>query len=236
MRVEVLKAEKKVGGRKILDASDFTIESGRIYAVMGPNGAGKTTLLRILAGIEQSAFSQILYDGSELVPRDKIAYMTQSAYLFDTTVGKNVLLGIEDEGASEEEMNRAVSDSLRKVGMEGFLEAKAKSLSGGEAQRVALARILIMKKDLVLLDEPSSATDIKGAELIEEYIQEVNKNERTTFVFTTHNPSQAQRIADEIIFMNSGKITEKGVPSRILNKPENEETERFLRNWRIANV
>lgn len=234
MKVEVIKAEKIRGGRKILNVSDLTIERGKIYAVIGPNGSGKTTLLRTLAGIDKEAFTNILYDGNEFIPRNRIAYMTQNAYLFDTTVWKNLLLGIEDSGLSPEEMETTVTESLKKVGMESFAKSKVRFLSGGETQRVAAARIMIMKKDLILLDEPSSATDIKGAEMIEDYIKEVNEKDGKTIVLSTHSPSQAQRLAHEVIFINSGIVTEKGVPSKVLFNPEHEETERFLKNWKIS--
>lgn len=233
MKVEVLKAEVTRAARKILDVTDLTLESGKIYAVIGPNGSGKTTLLRQIAGLDHDSSCKILYNGSMDFPKDKVAYMNQSVYLFDTSVNKNLTLGIENQNLSKAEMDSAVKYSLEKVGMVDFSEARAKFLSGGEAQRIGLARILIMKKDLILLDEPSSATDIAGAELIEDYIREVNKAYGGTFMFSTHNPSQAQRIAHEIIFLSSGKVLEKGIPSKVLNHPENEETERFLKNWRI---
>ena len=233
MKVEVLRAEVTRVGRKILDVSDLTLESGKIYAVIGPNGSGKTTLLRHIAALDQDFSCRILYDGAADFPKDRVAYMNQNVYLFDTSVKKNLLLGIEDQNLPKTEMDLVVKYSLERVGMENFSESKARFLSGGEAQRVAVARVLIMKKDLILLDEPSSATDIAGAELIEEYIREVNEREGKTFIFSTHNPSQAQRIAHEIIFLNSGKVTEKGIPSKVLNNPDHEETERFLKNWRI---
>ncbi|MGE5628962.1 MAG: energy-coupling factor ABC transporter ATP-binding protein [Solirubrobacterales bacterium] len=233
MKVEVLKAEVTRAARKILDVTDLTLESGKIYAIIGPNGSGKTTLLRQIAGLDHDSSCKILYDGSTDFPKDKVAYMNQNVYMFDTSVRKNLILGIESLNFSKSEMDSIVKFSLDRVGMGGFLESKAKFLSGGEAQRIGLARILIMKKDLILLDEPSSATDIAGAELIENYIREVNKLDGRTFIFSTHNPSQAQRIAHEIIFLSSGKILEKGIPSIVLNNPENKETERFLKNWRI---
>lgn len=236
MKIEVRKAHKTVGDRCILEVEDLTLESGKIYAVLGLNGAGKTTLLRVLSGIEKEADTDILYDGISERPGDRIVHLTQSAYLFDTTVRKNMVLGIEDRGHTKEEMDGMVLDALKRVRMEEFIDKKARSLSGGEAQRVALARALIMKKDMVILDEPSSATDVRGAERMEDYIREMNEKEGTTFLLTTHNPSQAMRLADEIIFMDCGRVIEKGTPAKILHEPVDRETERFFRNWRITDV
>jgi ABC-type phosphate transport system ATPase subunit len=106
-------------------------------------------------------------------------------------------------------------------------------LSGGEAQRVALARTLILGRSLVLLDEPASATDISGVQLAENYIRTVNKGDGSTIVFSTHNPSQAAHVADEVIMMFRGKIVEKGSPSKVFDSPEEQETKDFLQHWRI---
>ncbi len=232
MKVEVLKAEITRAQRKILDITDLTLESGKIYALIGPNGSGKTTLLRSIAALDHEPSCQILYDGSEHMPKDKVSFLTQNIYLFDTTVKKNMLLGIDNK-LPQLNIDSAINEALKRVGMESFSDSKARFLSGGEAQRIAVARTLVMKKDLILLDEPSSATDIAGAELIEDYIREVNQKDGKTFIFSTHNPSQAQRLAHEIIFLNSGKITEMGTAEKVLNNPDHEETERFLKNWRI---
>ncbi|HAE62407.1 MAG TPA: hypothetical protein DCG38_08760, partial [Eubacteriaceae bacterium] len=203
MRVEIKKARKKCGQKTILDVEGVCIESGKIYALLGPNGAGKTTFLRAISRVDKDIESEMYLIGLE--NSDCVGYMPQSAYLFDTTVEKNVLLGFVGKNMAKPEMEKLAFEALKRVGMERFAKSKAKSLSGGESQRVALARMLVMKKNLVLLDEPTSATDVVGAEMIEDYILDLNKKYGITFVFSTHNPSQAARIAHEVIFMDNGR-------------------------------
>ncbi|MBP1918880.1 ATP-binding cassette domain-containing protein [Youngiibacter multivorans] len=236
MKIEVRKARRQRNGRTILDAEGLVIESGTIAAVIGLNGAGKTTLLRALSGLESEEGDYILYDDEREIPHDRIAHLTQSSYLFDMTVRGNVLLGLHGKGYTEAEKEAMALDALKRVGMESFIDKKARTLSGGEAQRVTLARTLVMKKDLLVLDEPSSATDIQGAELMEDLIRDVNKRSGATVIMTTHNPSQALRLADMIVFMSGGRILEWGEPSKLLKDPQNEETMKYFRNWRIDDV
>ena len=236
MKIEVRKARRHRNGRTILDAEGLVIESGTIAAVIGLNGAGKTTLLRAVSGLESEAGDDILYDDETQIPHDRIAHLTQSSYLFDMTVRGNVLLGLRGKGFSETEMDAMAVDALKRVGMEAFIDKKARTLSGGEAQRVTLARTLVMKKNLLVLDEPSSATDIRGAELMEDLIRDVNEKSGATVIMTTHNPSQALRLADMIVFMSGGRVLEWGHPAKLLKDPQNEETMKYFRNWRIDDV
>ncbi|SHE46012.1 ATP-binding cassette domain-containing protein [Alkalibacter saccharofermentans] len=233
MRVEIKKAKKICDNKIILDVEDVCLETGKIYALLGPNGAGKTTLLRAISGVDKGCVREVSFEASDPWSSRSIGYMPQSAYLFDTTVEKNVFLGFADKSYSKQKMEKLAFDALEKVGMDKFAKSKARSLSGGESQRVALARMLVMKKDLILLDEPTSATDVVGAELIESYLMDLNKSYGMTFVFSTHNPSQASRIAHEVIFMNNGRICEKGDAREVLDNPGEAETEKFLKNWRL---
>jgi len=233
MRVEIKKAKKKCGQKTILDVEGVCIESGKIYALLGPNGAGKTTFLRAISGVDKDIEREMSLIGVEQPHCEKVGYMPQSAYLFDATVEKNVLLGFVGKNMAKKDMEKLAFEALERVGMERFAKSRARSLSGGESQRVALARMLVMKKDLVLLDEPTSATDVVGAEMIEDYILNLNKKYGITFVFSTHNPSQAARIAHEVIFMDNGRINEMGNAREVLDNPQNKETEKFLKNWRL---
>jgi ABC-type phosphate transport system ATPase subunit len=122
---------------------------------------------------------------------------------------------------------------LENVNMNGFADSSARSLSGGETQRVAVARVLALEKQLVLLDEPAASIDISSSTLVENLIVKTNQETGSTIIFTTHNPSQAARIANEVIIMWEGKIIEKGRPLEIFNFPHRDETKEFLRNWRI---
>jgi len=230
MRVEIFNLQREFNGRKVVDIESLTFESGKIYAVVGPNGSAKTTMLRIVAGQDKGFKGKILYNGNSQAAVSDIAYMPQSSYMFDYSVIENVMLGL---GKNDTDRRKRAEQALINVGMGGFLNVNAQTLSGGEAQRVALARTLVLKTGLVLLDEPASATDLSGVELVEGYINRVNKEWGSTIVFTTHSPSQAAHIADEVIMMYEGKAIETGSPSEIFDAPKREETRRFLRNWRI---
>lgn len=233
MRVELLNTKKTYNGKTVLDIDSLIFDSGKTYAILGANGSGKTTMLRILAGIDSADSGRVYYDGMESPKEKYAAYMPQSTYMFDLTVLENVILGIKYKGISDSEVRDRAMHALESVGMKDFYNSKARSLSGGEAQRVALARTLLLGKSLLLLDEPASATDIKGVALVENYIKSTSKKHGATIAFTTHNPSQASRLADEVIVMYNGRVIEKGSPSVLFSSPQEQETKDFLKSWRI---
>lgn len=233
MRVELLNVKKSFYDKTVLDIDRLYLEEGKIYAVLGPNGSGKTTMLRIISGIDQASSGYIYYNGVVKSQNMDVAYMPQNTYLFDMTVLKNVTLAIKSTGISSSAARGRAVYALGCVGMADFCHLKARSLSGGEAQRVALARTLALEKSLILLDEPSSATDICGMELVEKYIKAANEKNGSTMVFTTHNPSQAARIADAVIIMHYGRVIEQGEPLLVFHSPQKQETMDFLKNWRL---
>ncbi|MCX7841450.1 MAG: ABC transporter ATP-binding protein [Clostridia bacterium] len=211
MRVRLKNIKKAYKGRLVLNIEELTFESGMIYAIQGSNGSGKTTLLRIIAGIEAPDSGEVVFQGDDGAGRRQIAYMPQKPYIFDMTVMDNVLLGIRNMSCD----SKLALEALRKVGMESFMGQNGKKLSGGEAQRVAAARTLVLGRKLVLLDEPASSVDVCSMRLIEEYIREANRKSGATVIFTTHNPSQAARMANESILIENGTIKDKGEPSRL---------------------
>ena len=226
MRIILRAVKKCYNGREVLNIENLEFESGKIYALLGPNGAGKTTLLRVIAGAEKLDSGSICIDG---IKDESIAYLPQKPYLFDMTVMDNVCIGLKK---SDNVLVKA-DKALKYLGMEGFKNSKMLGLSGGEAQRVVIARTLVLEKKLVLLDEPLSSVDISSMQLVEDYIKKVNKRDGSTIIFSTHSPTQALRMADEALFMQDGKVIEKGAPSNLLNSPKEKETAEFLKNWRI---
>ncbi|MCR4435332.1 MAG: ATP-binding cassette domain-containing protein [Clostridiales bacterium] len=220
---------KNYGDRTVLKIDHMAFEEKKIYAVLGPNGSGKTTLLRLIAGIEKPDFGEILYNGRKAVLPGEIAYMPQKPYMFDVTVLSNVLLGMD----KARDRQREAEEALEQVGMRGFMKTRARLLSGGESQRVALARTLVLRRKLVLLDEPASAADIYSTAQIEAYIRMSCARDGSTILFSSHSPSQALRIADEVVFLWDGRVVERGTPEKVLNSPRNVEVKNFLQNWRI---
>lgn len=229
MRLQIENLKKRYDDKAVVDINEYEFKSGKVHAILGANGAGKTTLLRMLAGVEIKDSGSILYNGDLSINYNKVSYMPQQTYLFDTTVKKNVALGIENS----KENNQKIDKALEYVGMSKFSNKKATELSGGESQRVAIARLLVRNRELVLMDEPSSATDISGNGLLGDYIKRVNDNGKTTIIFITHNPAIAVKVADESIFMMDGKIIEAGISSEIIDLPKTQEMKTFLENWRI---
>ena len=239
LKLEVIK--KSYNGRTVLDINTLTFKEGKIYAILGPNGSGKTTLLRIIAGVEKADCGEICYDGGSAFLRNDMAYMPQKPYMFDTTVLKNAAMGVKRSmkakySAGSEfstQSEDCVIAALKGMGMQSFLDRNAPLLSGGESQRVAIARTISPGKRLLLLDEPTSTVDVSSVKLVESYIKEVNRNLKTTVLFSTHAPSQAAHIADEVIFIFDGCIIEKRCCNDFFDSPGSIETKDFLANWRV---
>jgi len=226
--ISIKNIRKKYGDRVVLDIKEIEFKLSSVYAILGPNGSGKSTLLRILSGVEPDFEGQVHFASNGLNRAD-IVYLPQKPYHFDLTVMDNVILGIRDQKNAQ----ATALEALRQVGMESFANARMCSLSGGESQRVALARTIVCECDIVLLDEPASSVDIKSMKFIEEYIKNAALKGRKTVIFTTHNPSQALRLASEVIILIAGEIAEKGNPEAVLKNPGDAKTADFLENWRL---
>jgi ABC-type Mn2+/Zn2+ transport system ATPase subunit len=214
--------------REVLLIDDFIFEHGARYAILGANGAGKSTLLRILAGTLPTDEGKIEYHAD--YGRQDIAYMPQKPYPFAMRVEKSVLI---DASRMERRDGVLAAEALARVGMTGFEKQRGDRLSGGEAQRVALARMILRPRKLLLLDEPSSATDVAGTQLIEKAILEFCTRTGCTLVFSTHSPAQAIRLAGKAVFLDGGRIQEAGDVKKVVTAPSSESAKAFLHNWTI---
>jgi len=212
-----------LGGRRVLDIPALTFERGVRYAVIGANGSGKTTLLKIIAGTMRPGSGTVFISADVSANR---GYMPQKPYIFSFSVLKNVTLTLE-RGMPE----KAAVEALRSVGMESFLQARGRGLSGGEAQRVALARILALPRPLVILDEPTSATDIAGTDLVESALKKYAEKTGCMLIFSTHSPAQALRLADRALMLDGGQIVENGPAEEVLRRPRSPQGAAFLRHW-----
>jgi len=230
MKVLIESIKKTYSDRFTLDIEELELDEGRIYGILGPNGSGKTTLLRLISGLEKPDNGKISYDSELAAPPGEVAFLLQNSYLFDFSVLENVLLGT---GGKSTDYQKLAMDALREIGMEKYAKARASTLSGGEAQKVAIARTLARKRQLVLLDEPTASVDIYSMRQVEDFIKKFNQNHNATVVISTHNPSQAARIADEVVIMWNGCIIERGSSESVFSSPCREETKQFLENWRI---
>ena len=182
-------------GRLILGLEELRLEEGQSYALIGENGSGKTTLLRLLAGVIQATQGQI-----KGLAGLKLAYLPQKPYLFRMTVWENVALAAKDSSDS----TQSIQAVINAVGMQGFERQEAEKLSGGEAQRVAIARLLLLKPDLILLDEPTAPIDVRGREKIDAVIADYVLENGATLIFATHSLEQALKLADRVIKLEDG--------------------------------
>lgn len=227
---------KKNYDREVLSVDRLFLKKGCIYGVIGPSGAGKSTLLRIINLLTLPDGGELLYQGKplpkngaeKLALQRNMALVFQKTLLFKDTVWNNVAYGLKARRYHKTEINRQVKSLLEQVGMIELAHRRAETLSGGEAQRVAIARAVAFEPELLLLDEPTANLDPGNIELIEEMITKLARQKNITVVMVTHNVFQAKRIADQVIFINQGKIIETGTAEQIFNAPANEQTKMYV--------
>ena len=205
---------KIYGSRTVLDIPRLDIEQEHIYALLGPNGAGKTTLLNIFGFLDAPTAGEIRYrlqavrysepDLQRL--RKEVILVDQHPILFTTTVYKNIEFGLRIRKISPKVRERIIAESLDMVGMHDFTRAPAQNLSGGETQRVAIARALALSPNVFLCDEPTSSVDVENQNIIINILQQINDLKKITVVFTTHDRSQAARLAHHTLVLNRGRV------------------------------
>lgn len=223
--IELSGIVKRYGDRIVLNVPALTLCDGGRYALIGENGSGKSTLLRILAGEIRQDAGKVVTD----FERDAAAYLPQSPYAFDLTVLDNVTVAL----AGVRDRKRLAAEALYKVGLEAYLHARGNRLSGGETQRMMLARMIAQPHKLLLLDEPTSATDISAEEGIERALLDYAEEMGCTIVFSSHAPGQALRLATDVLVLDGGEIVESGAAEQVLKRPENPRARAFLQHWRI---
>ena len=224
---------KSYGERVVLDVDGLTLDSGCSYALVGPNGSGKSTLCKVLSGVIDQTSGFVAVEGS--VARDALAvgYMPQKSYVFGFTVFKNVALALEGRGLPRDEVQKRVSQALDEVGMGSFSHERGSGLSGGEAQRVALARMLVQELDVLLLDEPTASMDIAGTLLVEEALARYRERTGCLLVVATHAPSQAHRISEKAVMLSGGHVVEFGETGTVLTNPSSDAGREFLSYWTV---
>ncbi len=231
-----IKGINKIYDKEVLNIDKLILTRGSIYGLIGPSGAGKSTLLRIINLLTPPTGGEMLFQGKP-VPRNgqdliaiqrSMALVFQKTLLFRDSVFNNVAYGLKARGYSRSEIVKRVTALLDQVGMKELTYRRAGTLSGGEAQRVAIARAVAFEPELLLLDEPTANLDPRNIELIEEMITKLARTKNITVVMVTHNVFQAKRIADQVIFLNQGKIVEMGSSEKIFSSPEKEETRMFV--------
>jgi len=221
---ELKDVTKAYGNKTVLDTVNLQIYEGEILALLGPNGSGKSTILKILAFIENPTDGEVTFQGEEVnfknteKERMQSTLVFQKTTVFGTSVYNNVAYGLKLRKVPKETRDREVKKALELVKLTGFEKRNARKLSGGEQQRVAIARALVLNTKLLLLDEPTANLDPKNAGILEEVIETVNREKKTTIVMATHNMFQAEKLPHRIALMDEGKITEIGTPAEVFGK------------------
>ena len=218
---------------EVLKGVSFTVESGNFLSLLGPSGCGKSTILRIICGLETPDSGEVLVDGVDVTKvrpeKRNIGLVFQNYALFPSmNVAKNVGYGLKLQKVPEKEINERVQEVLDLVKLPNYGSRRINQLSGGEQQRIALARALVTRPSILLLDEPLSALDRKVRAEMQYEIRNIQREIGTTTVFVTHDQEEALTMSDQIILMNKGCIEQEGDPYSIYSRPVSEFASDFL--------
>jgi spermidine/putrescine transport system ATP-binding protein len=222
VRTEAL--SKHFGTVRAVEALDLEVEQGQFLTILGPSGCGKTTLLRLIAGFEEPSQGRVFIADKDVTfvpPHRRPANMVFQRYaLFPhLTVAENVGFGLRLKRILEAEIGSRVERMLELVQLPGFGERRVHQLSGGQAQRVALARALVNEPEVLLLDEPLGALDLKIRQQMQIELKLLHAHLGMTFIYVTHDQEEAMSISDRIVVMREGVIAQEGVPQEIYTNP-----------------
>ena len=230
VRLQLENIEKSYGSVKALKDISLEIAGGKRIALLGINGAGKTTLLRIMAGLEKQDKGSIFFNGKTTNAKELrqiTSLVFQKTAMFSRSVYDNLAYGLKIRGRKDAEIREEISRALQTVGLRNFEKRKAKKTSGGEQQRIALARAFLLNPQVLLLDEPTANLDPNSAAIIERAILNGTK-ENSIIILSTHNLSQAKRLANEVVHIYGGQIVEVAGPEEFFTNPSSEMTRRFI--------
>jgi spermidine/putrescine ABC transporter ATP-binding subunit len=216
--------EKSYGGHPVVRGVDMTIRQGEFLTLLGPSGCGKTTCLRMIAGFVTPSRGRIVMAGRDVTKlppyRRNTGMVFQSYALFPhKTVAENIAFGLEVRRIPRSERRARVTEALRLVRLESFADRYPAELSGGQRQRVALARAVVIKPDVLLLDEPLAALDLKLREELQSEIKRVQSSLAITTLFVTHDQSEALSMSDRVAVMQDGRIVQVDSPDILYERP-----------------
>ncbi|MFJ9989421.1 ABC transporter ATP-binding protein [Pseudomonas putida] len=239
--VSVQKLQKSYAGSPVFENIDCSIERGEFVTLLGPSGCGKSTLLRCIAGLTPVDSGRILLDGQDIVPlspqKRGIGMVFQSYALFpNMTVEQNVAFGLRMQKVKADESQARVREALEMVELGSFAGRYPHQLSGGQCQRVALARSLVTRPRLLLLDEPLSALDARIRKHLREQIRAIQRDLGLTTIFVTHDQEEALTMSDRIVLMNQGRIVQSGDAETLYTAPVDLFAAGFIGNYNLLDA
>jgi len=236
--IELRGVSKRYGDVTALRNVSLTVRRGEVLTVVGPNGSGKTTFLKILAALERPTGGEVYFDGVKVNEGNAAQFRRRSTMVFQRTVvlrgsvRDNVAYGLRMRGLPPSEVDRRIGESLDVVGLRGLEGRDARGLSGGEQQRLSIARAVALGCELLLLDEPTANLDPETLSVVKETISGLNRETETTIVMATHNLLQAQELSERLVLLDRGEVVEAGRPSALLLEPSREMA-RFARSENV---
>ena len=224
--IELKEISKTYGENKVLNNLSLNIKKNEFLTLLGPSGCGKTTTLKIIAGFENADEGVVLFADENITNlppyKRKLNTVFQKYALFPhMNIYENIAFGLKIKKLPKNEIDQQVKEMLKLVALEGFEKRSVESLSGGQQQRVAIARALVNEPEVLLLDEPLGALDLKLRKEMQIELKKIQQELGITFIFVTHDQEEALTMSDTIVVMNKGVIQQMGSPEDIYNEPAN---------------
>lgn len=232
---------KAYGASLAVDHVDLDIREGEFFSLLGPSGCGKSTMLRMIAGFVAPSSGQVLIGGDDVTAlppeRRDVGIVFQNYAIFPhLSVAENVAFGLKLRKRPRDEIREKVAAVLKQVGLHGYDERYQRQLSGGEQQRVALARVLVTEPRILLLDEPLSALDKNMREEMKFWIKDMHARLSITTLYVTHDQDEALTMSDRIAVLNRGKVEQVGTPVEIYERPQTAFVTSFVGHSNIVEV
>jgi multiple sugar transport system ATP-binding protein len=231
--IELVQVEKRFGDLQAVKPMNLTINTGEFLVLLGPSGCGKTTTLRMISGLEAVTGGQILIDGKDVTwahPSDRnISFVFQFYALYPhLTAWQNIAFPLQAEGESRAEIKKRVDEVAKMLGIQKLLHLRPRALSGGDKQRVGLARALVRRPAAFLMDEPIGALDADARETMRAEIKQFHITLNATSVYVTHDQVEAMAMGDRIVVMSAAEVQQVGTPAEVYYKPSNLFVARFI--------
>jgi ABC-type Fe3+/spermidine/putrescine transport system ATPase subunit len=231
--IELSDIRKMYKDKEVLNLNQLSVRKGEIISVVGPSGTGKSTLLRLIAGLEKADTGEIVIDGEELTnipPQQRpVVYMFQESLLFPhMNILENVAFGLKMAKVNKNQRYNKSKEMMKRVGLEGLESHFPHEISGGQKQRAALARSLIVHPKVLLLDEPFSSLDMELRKETRRWIKQLLKSENITVLFVTHDLEEAMALGDRVAVLNEGKLQQLDRPHVLYESPVNSFVASFL--------